>query len=933
MGATGKGKGGDPTHEPRGGEDVEVGSEIEHGEHESEHENFNNNKKNLPNIKLPEFHGGANQDPGNFKEWVREITAMQMAYQIPDRNYAGLVFLATKSDARDVLWELSPSDLKLEGTLTKIMNLLTKEYDRPDWEKSEHAHHVFEQVRRRPRQRMVAYLREHQKAYLKMVKEDGGTKLSDQHMAVRILRRSGLTHEEQRQVLAACNNIHDLEKIKVALSINWGAAHKDDHRRPFFNSGGAPQQRKGKAKGKGKNHRRPFGTHVTQHADYENEEYYYEEDEYNYLNEDNDQNIPEDEHHEDEEECDGEEEAPAEEDDGEEDEEDLNEEEVNEIYETLVTVMRAGKKLRSKTKGWRKGKGKGKSASSSTALQPAHAHVATNSNFKKTGKCMDCGKYGHWKGDPECDFVKRGIRKPFQAVKSNFVGMVRWKRAEDADGNFFWFEALPEDEEDPTDVMAEEIEDHNPREQTGVVKLKTLDIPNVNSVSATGATSSWVATEVATANPATTTTSAALSVSTPNRWNRRAKRPLESPLPETFPQYFDIADPGEENFEDVFEDAMSDEEGPISEETFDSKENDDLSVMAKAGMKLRIRGEHDPSLSDSDVERPPGPPNENPPQVRMVSPPAPPRWRHVWDPWAEVYVRHPVDPKEEFSNAPHYIVQDDNGQSHYTTTPTPKSTTATAPPPTPKPVIPTPLTAWKSQATPTWEQVPEAIRLARVKAVREPPVKAPPMGMNPTLPMKAPPAHLQVPVLPTVQAPVGQNVLPELAPPPPKASEEQLSGMNDDRMPGTQSKSAMFIKFYDREDGTRWAIQPDGEELPVKPMPIRKKKAKTHAAEVNTVKSEVKQVKEEENQPLPEPDLPEPDLHDHDSADPDLPDHEDNQDHPEGYDEPRGVVINARDITLTTNPIVPHNYYLEKMNLKNMREKRDRIGAKTVVFG
>ena len=147
MGGTGKGKSGDPRGGSVGGEDVEIESETADEPHNQ------GNRKNLPNIKLPEFHGGSSQDPGNFKEWVREVTAMQMAYQIPDRNYAGLVFLATKSDARDVLWELDPSDLKQEGTLKRIMALLTKEYDRPDWEKSEHAHYVFEQVRRRPRQR------------------------------------------------------------------------------------------------------------------------------------------------------------------------------------------------------------------------------------------------------------------------------------------------------------------------------------------------------------------------------------------------------------------------------------------------------------------------------------------------------------------------------------------------------------------------------------------------------------------------------------------------------------------------------------------------------------------------------------------------------------------------------------------------------------
>ena len=80
MGGTGKGKSGDPRESPaHGGEDVEVGSE-------GEESNNNNTRKNLPNIKLPEFHGGPNLDPGNFKEWIREVTAMQMAYQIPDRN-------------------------------------------------------------------------------------------------------------------------------------------------------------------------------------------------------------------------------------------------------------------------------------------------------------------------------------------------------------------------------------------------------------------------------------------------------------------------------------------------------------------------------------------------------------------------------------------------------------------------------------------------------------------------------------------------------------------------------------------------------------------------------------------------------------------------------------------------------------------------------
>ena len=42
-------------------------------------------------------------DPGKYKEWRREIAAIKHPYKIEDKDFAGLVFLATKGDARDVL--------------------------------------------------------------------------------------------------------------------------------------------------------------------------------------------------------------------------------------------------------------------------------------------------------------------------------------------------------------------------------------------------------------------------------------------------------------------------------------------------------------------------------------------------------------------------------------------------------------------------------------------------------------------------------------------------------------------------------------------------------------------------------------------------------------------------------------------------------------
>ena len=58
-------------------------------------------------------------------------------------------------------------------------------------------------------------------------------------------------------------------------------------------------------------------------------------------------------------------------------------------------------------------KGKGKSHGS----RPPSTNVAA----KKTCKCLDCGKYGHWKGDSECKDVKGGKRKSFRPHGANVI--------------------------------------------------------------------------------------------------------------------------------------------------------------------------------------------------------------------------------------------------------------------------------------------------------------------------------------------------------------------------------------------------------------------------------------------------------------------------------------------------------------------------------
>ena len=92
-----------------------------------------NRNSRIPNVKIPFFKGGANTESGEYKKRRREIAAIKHSYEIENKDFAGLVFLAAKGDARDVLWNIDPSDFTNNSNcLSDMMDMLNKEFDRPD---------------------------------------------------------------------------------------------------------------------------------------------------------------------------------------------------------------------------------------------------------------------------------------------------------------------------------------------------------------------------------------------------------------------------------------------------------------------------------------------------------------------------------------------------------------------------------------------------------------------------------------------------------------------------------------------------------------------------------------------------------------------------------------------------------------------------------
>ena len=355
------------------------------------HDNLNNDKRSLPNVRLPVWDGKRRQEPGAYKEWKREIQAIQFAYDIQDHRYAPLLFLATKDDARDVLWDL---DADNPNSLDMIMTLLNKEFEKLDFEKSELAYQEFERCKRTLGQQMTAYLRDMDRTYTKKIKEDEGTKLSEVMLARRLLRRSGLNHDEQRHILAGCNHEYNLVKIKTAPHLTYGDASLDDSKRRFSLAPGNNNLPARKPVGGG------HGGHHKKNTGFKKFKMYGA----NYLDSLPETALPDaadDDPEEDDQPADEQPHDPTEgkdqegedqPEDDEEDDADLDDADDEQLWEIFYQGMKAGKKLKSASKGWKK-PGRPGRPSSSTA---SSSNVIGNKKTEKTGTCLDCGRFGHW---------------------------------------------------------------------------------------------------------------------------------------------------------------------------------------------------------------------------------------------------------------------------------------------------------------------------------------------------------------------------------------------------------------------------------------------------------------------------------------------------------------------------------------------------------
>eukprot|EP00971_Amphidinium_carterae_P352847 6492750-Amphidinium_carterae.2 len=233
---------------------------------------------------------------------------------------------------------------------------------------------------------MPEYLKELRACRRRLEKEDRGTTISDVSFSRKMLRCSGLNSHEQRSVLAAAGATWDATAIESALLLMHGDAHTEDKRR-LAAIKTYPQRSTGKGnrtsypKGKGKEKSKPFGVHYEEEVTSVEGEECDEEETWT-------EDIPEDDQWE------------MEEEEGDEEPTDEYQEGDDEILEAFYAA-----KAKMQKRGLRPpGKAKGSGRSTGKSLEEK----------KKTSKCSDCGKLGHWRGDPVCEKVKTGQTQPFK---------------------------------------------------------------------------------------------------------------------------------------------------------------------------------------------------------------------------------------------------------------------------------------------------------------------------------------------------------------------------------------------------------------------------------------------------------------------------------------------------------------------------------------
>ena len=170
-----------------------------------------------PQIKLKKFGGFSSE----YRDWRDEVQAILKLYSVPEDKQGLLLYLALEAGKG------CPCDLFSAYTVDEVAALnpadiwkrLNKEYEEDKYIEADDALADYEKCRRAPGRSIRGYLMTLRLARVRMQREDPGSSISDLSCARRMLRRSGPTRIEQRQVLGSAGAAWDADSIETALVV------------------------------------------------------------------------------------------------------------------------------------------------------------------------------------------------------------------------------------------------------------------------------------------------------------------------------------------------------------------------------------------------------------------------------------------------------------------------------------------------------------------------------------------------------------------------------------------------------------------------------------------------------------------------------------------------------------------------------------------
>ena len=130
-----------------------------------------------PKVKLKTFEG----DPKLYKEWKREVDTLRFLYNIDDRTFAGMIYLALKpgeGGPRYLLSHMEIQDLCTADGMKQVFQILDAECVRESYVRSDEAQARYDRCTRKPGQSMEDFLREAKIAKRLLEKEDPGTSVA-----------------------------------------------------------------------------------------------------------------------------------------------------------------------------------------------------------------------------------------------------------------------------------------------------------------------------------------------------------------------------------------------------------------------------------------------------------------------------------------------------------------------------------------------------------------------------------------------------------------------------------------------------------------------------------------------------------------------------------------------------------------------------------